>query len=158
MFGYWRWQKLENIIIESTNSQEQYRIIHAALKSTIQLDHLGEQVSEWSPTDSVDYQQKLVETNNSLDGLRKYYSKSQIDSMQNILNQKGHLLSEIYATIVGRSPYRPSTNWPFLTKNYIPSVSAFSATASPKSTVGWTSTSAKCLMRRTPKQNANRKN
>ena len=71
MFGYWRWQKLENIIIESTNSQEQYRIIHAALKSTIQLDHLGEQVSEWSPTDSVDYQQKLVETNNSLDGLRK---------------------------------------------------------------------------------------
>ena len=61
---------------------------------------MGEQVSEWSPTDSVDYQQKLVETNNSLDGLRKYYSKSQIDSMQNILNQKGHLLSEIYATIV----------------------------------------------------------
>lgn len=103
MFGYWRWQKLENIIIESTNSQEQYRIIHAALKSTIQLDHLGEQVSEWSPTDSVDYQQKLVETNNSLDGLRKYYSKSQIDSMQNILNQKGHLLSEIYATIVKRN-------------------------------------------------------
>ena len=103
VFGYWRWQKLENIIIESTNSQEQYRIIHAALKSTIQLDHLGEQVSEWSPTDSVDYQQKLVETNNSLDGLRKYYSKSQIDSMQNILNQKGHLLSEIYATIVKRN-------------------------------------------------------
>ena len=103
MFGYWRWQKLENIIIESTDSQEQYRIIHAALKSTIQLDHLGEQVSEWSPTDSVDYQQKLVETNNSLDGLRKYYSKSQIDSMQNILNQKGHLLSEIYATIVKRN-------------------------------------------------------
>ena len=103
MFGYWRWQKLENIIVESTNSQEQYRIIHAALKSTIQLDHLGEQVSEWSPTDSVDYQQKLVETNNSLDGLRKYYSKSQIDSMQNILNQKGHLLSEIYATIVKRN-------------------------------------------------------
>ncbi len=103
MFGYWRWQKLENIIIESTNSQEQYRIIHAALKSTIQLDHLGEQVSEWSQTDSVDYQQKLVETNNSLDGLRKYYSKSQIDSMQNILNQKGHLLSEIYATIVKRN-------------------------------------------------------
>lgn len=103
MFGYWRWQKLENIIIKSTNSQEQYRIIHAALKSTIQLDHLGEQVSEWSPTDSVDYQQKLVETNNSLDGLRKYYSKSQIDSMQNILNQKGHLLSEIYATIVKRN-------------------------------------------------------
>lgn len=103
MFGYWRWQKLENIIIESTNSQEQYRIIHAALKSTIQLDHLGEQVSEWSPTDSVDYQQKLVETNNSLGGLRKYYSKSQIDSMQNVLNQKGHLLSEIYATIVKRN-------------------------------------------------------
>ena len=103
MFGYWRWQKLENIIIKSTNSQEQYRIIHAALKSTIQLDHLGEQVSEWSPTDSVDYQQKLVETNNSLDGLRKYYSKSQIDSMQNVLNQKGHLLSEIYATIVKRN-------------------------------------------------------
>lgn len=103
MFGYWRWQKLENIIIESTNSQEQYRIIHAALKSTIQLDHLGEQVSEWSPTDSVDYQQKLVETNNSLDGLRKYYSKSQIDSMQNVLNQKGHLLSEIYATTVKRN-------------------------------------------------------
>ena len=103
MFGYWRWQKLENIIVESTNSQEQYRIIHAALKSTIQLDHLGEQVSEWSPTDSVDYQQKLVETNNSLGGLRKYYSKSQIDSMQNVLNQKGHLLSEIYTTIVKRN-------------------------------------------------------
>ena len=103
MFGYWRWQKLENIIVESTNSQEQYRIIHAALKSTIQLDHLGEQVSEWSPTDSVDYQQKLAETNNSLDGLRKYYSKSQIDSMQNVLNKKGHLLSEIYATIVKRN-------------------------------------------------------
>lgn len=103
MFGYWRWQKLENIIIESTNSQEQYRIIHAALKSTIQLDHLGEQVSEWSPTDSVDYQQNLAETNKSLDGLRKYYSKSQIDSMQNVLNQKGHLLSEIYATIVKRN-------------------------------------------------------
>lgn len=103
MFGYWRWQKLENIIVESTNSQEQYRIIHAALKSTIQLDHLGEQVSEWSPTDSADYQQKLAETNNSLDGLRKYYSKSQIDSMQNVLNQKGHLLSEIYATIVKRN-------------------------------------------------------
>lgn len=103
MFGYWRWQKLENIIVESTNSQEQYRIIHAALKSTIQLDHLGEQVSEWSPTDSVDYQQKLAETNKSLDGLRKYYSKSQIDSMQNVLNQKGHLLSEIYATTVKRN-------------------------------------------------------
>lgn len=103
MFGYWRWQKLENIIVESTNSQEQYRIIHAALKSTIQLDHLGEQVSEWSPTDSVDYQQKLAETNKSLDGLRKYYSKSQIDSMQNVLNQKGHLLSKIYATTVKRN-------------------------------------------------------
>ena len=103
MFGYWRWQKLENIIVESTNSQEQYRIIHAALKSTIQLDHLGEQVSEWSPTDSVDYQQKLAKTNKSLDGLRKYYSKSQIDSMQNVLNQKGHLLSKIYATTVKRN-------------------------------------------------------
>ena len=103
MFGYWRWQKLENIIVESTNSQEQYRIIHAALKSTIQLDHLGEQVSEWSPTDSVDYQQKLAGTNKSLDGLRKYYSKSQIDSMQNVLNQKGHLLSKIYATTVKRN-------------------------------------------------------
>ena len=103
MFGYWRWQKLENIIVESTDSQEQYRIIHAALKSTIQLDHLGEQVSEWSPTDSVDYQQKLAETNKSLDGLRKYYSKSQIDSMQNVLNQKGHLLSKIYATTVKRN-------------------------------------------------------
>lgn len=103
MFGYWRWKKLENIIVESTDSQEQYRIIHAALKSTIQLDHLGEQVSEWSPTDSVDYQQKLAETNNSLDGLRKYYFKSQIDSMQNVLNQKGHLLSEIYGTIVKRN-------------------------------------------------------
>ena len=103
MVGYWRWQKLENIIVESTNSQEQYRIIHAALKSTIQLDHLGEQVSEWSPTDSVDYQQKLAETNKSLDGLRKYYSKSQIDSMQNVLNQKGQLLSKIYATTVKRN-------------------------------------------------------
>lgn len=100
LFGYWRWQKLQNVIVESANSQEQYKTIHSALKSTIQLDHLGEQVSEWTPTDSVSYQRKMYETNDILGGLRKYYHVGKVDSMQNALRQKGHLLSEIYATVV----------------------------------------------------------
>ena len=103
LFGYWRWQKLQDVIVESTNSQEQYRTIHSALKSTIQLDHLGEQVSEWTTADSITYQHKLTETNAFIDGLRNYFSDNKVDSMQIFLGQKGHLLSEIYATVMKRN-------------------------------------------------------
>ena len=102
-FGYIRWQKLQDVIVESALSQEQYRTIHGALKSTIQLDHLGEQVSEWTSSDSVVYQRKLASTNAKIDSLNGLYAKSKTDSMKQALNLKGHLLSEIYATVVKRN-------------------------------------------------------
>lgn len=102
-FGYWRWQKLQDVIMESTDSQEQYKVIHNALKSTILLDHLGEQVPEWTPTDSMGYQRILEQTNSILSDLHKFYPKSRIDSMQSALTEKGRLLSRVYETIVKRN-------------------------------------------------------
>ena len=61
-FGYWRWHLLQDVIIESSNSQEQFKTIHGAMKSTSQLDHLGESVYEWTPSDSAAYQRKLAES------------------------------------------------------------------------------------------------
>lgn len=101
-FGYWRWQLLQNVIVEAAESQKQYKTIHNALKNTIQLDHLGEQVSEWTSTDSTTYQRKLVQTKIMIDGLGELYTKGKIDSIKNALDHKGHLLGEIYETTVKR--------------------------------------------------------
>ena len=97
-FGYWRWHLLQDVIIESADSQEQYRIIHSAMKSTSQLDHLGESVYEWTPSDSAAYQRKLAESLIRIDSLGNLYAKTKIDSVKNALTQKGHLLYEIYST------------------------------------------------------------
>lgn len=97
-FGYWRWHLLQDVIIESADSQEQYRIIHSAMKSTSQLDHLGESVYEWTPSDSAAYQRKLAESLIRIDSLGDLYAKTKIDSVKNALTQKGHLLYEIYST------------------------------------------------------------
>ena len=102
-FGYIRWQKLQGVIVESNASQEQYRYIHDAMKSTIQLGHLGEKVYEWTTTDSVAYQRKLAETNGVLDSLRAYYPHGKIDSIQVNLNEKGRILSRIYETVIKRN-------------------------------------------------------
>ena len=98
VFGYLRWQKLQEVIVESTNSQTEYKAIHKAMKCTRQLDHLGERVYEWLPSDSLKYQQQLSATNNVLEALGEYYPQAQVDSMLNTLNEKGHLLMRIYET------------------------------------------------------------
>ena len=103
VFGYWRWQLLQNVIVESTKSQEQYRIIHSALKGTSQLDHLGESVYEWTPSDSSIYQKKLAMACTDIDSLKGFYTQARIDSMKNAMCLKGHLLSEIYTTAVKRN-------------------------------------------------------
>jgi len=97
-FGYWRWHLLQDVIIESADSQEQYRTIHSAMKSTSQLDHLGESVYEWTPSDSTAYQRKLAEAFIRIDSLSDLYAKAKIDSVKNALMLKGHLLYEIYST------------------------------------------------------------
>ena len=102
-FGYWRWQLLQNVIVEAAESQKQYKAIHSALKNTIQLDHLGEQVSEWASTDSTTYQRKLVQTKTMIDNLGELYTKGKIDSIKNALDHKGNLLKEIYETTVKRN-------------------------------------------------------
>ena len=103
VFGYVRWQKLQDVIVESNTNQTQYRNIHSALKSSRQLDHLGERVYEWLPTDSAEYQRQLVKTNAILGELKGYYPQTQIDSMQFYLGEKGRLLTRIYENVVKRN-------------------------------------------------------
>ncbi len=103
VFGYVRWQKLQDVIVESNTNQTQYRNIHSALKSSRQLDHLGERVYEWLPSDSAEYQRQLVKTNAILGELKGYYPQTQIDSMQYYLGEKGRLLTRIYETVVKRN-------------------------------------------------------
>ena len=103
VFGYVRWQKLQDVIVESNTSQTQYRNIHSALKSSRQLDHLGERVYEWLPSDSAEYQSQLVKTNAILGELKGYYPQTQIDSMQFYLGEKGRLLTRIYENVVKRN-------------------------------------------------------
>ena len=103
VFGYVRWQKLQDVIVESNTSQTQYRNIHSALKSSRQLDHLGERVYEWLPSDSAEYQRQLVKTNAILGELKGYYPQTQIDSMQYYLGEKGRLLTRIYETVIKRN-------------------------------------------------------
>lgn len=103
VFGYVRWQKLQDVIVESNTSQTQYRNIHSALKSSRELDHLGERVYEWLPSDSAEYQRQLVKTNAILGELKGYYPQTQIDSMQYYLGEKGRLLTRIYETVVKRN-------------------------------------------------------
>ena len=103
VFGYVRWQKLQDVIVESNTNQTQYRNIHSALKSSRQLDHLGERVYEWLPSDSAEYQSQLVKTNAILGELKGYYPQTQIDSMQFYLGEKGRLLTRIYENVVKRN-------------------------------------------------------
>ena len=103
VFGYVRWQKLQDVIVESNTSQTQYRNIHSALKSSRQLDHLGERVYEWLPSDSTEYQRQLAKTNAILGELKGYYPQTQIDSMQFYLGEKGRLLTRIYENVVKRN-------------------------------------------------------
>ena len=103
VFGYVRWQKLQDVIVESNASQDQYRIIHGAMRSTMQLDHLGENVYEWMPSDSALYQRQLTYTIGMVDSLRAYYSGGRIDTMQVRLKEKGHILNRIYETVVKRN-------------------------------------------------------
>ena len=103
VFGYVRWQKLQDVIVESNTSQTQYRNIHSALKSSRQLDHLGERVYEWLPSDSAEYQRQLAKTNVILGELKGYYPQTQIDSMQYYLGEKGRLLTRIYETVIKRN-------------------------------------------------------
>ena len=103
VFGYMRWQKLQDVIVESNTSQTQYRNIHSALKSSRQLDHLGERVYEWLPSDSTEYQRQLAKTNAILGELKGYYPQTQIDSMQFYLGEKGRLLTRIYENVVKRN-------------------------------------------------------
>ena len=103
VFGYVRWQKLQDVIVESNASQDQYRIIHGAMRSTMQLDHLGENVYEWMPSDSAMYQRQLAYTIGMVDSLRAYYSGGRIDTMQARLNEKGHILVRIYETVEKRN-------------------------------------------------------
>lgn len=98
VFGYLRWQKLQDVIVESTDSQTEYKAIHKAVKFTRELDHLGERVYEWQPSDSLKYQNQLAATKGVLDALGVYYHRLKIDSMQSALNEKGHLLMRIYDT------------------------------------------------------------
>ena len=98
VFGYLRWQKLQAVIVESTDSQTEYKAIHKAVKFTRELDHLGERVYEWQPSDSLKYQNQLAATKGVLDALGVYYHRLKIDSMQSALNKKGHLLMRIYDT------------------------------------------------------------
>ena len=103
VFGYWRWQLLQNVLVDSNASQEQYKAIHGAMKSTSQLDHLGESVYEWTPSDSSIYQRKLAESLVRITALGDFYAKTKTDSVKNALTLKGHLLSEIYTTIQKRN-------------------------------------------------------
>lgn len=102
-FGCWRWHLLQDVIIESADSQEQYKTIHGALKSTSQLDHLGESVHEWTPSDSTEYQKKLSLALDRIDSLGDFYTRAKIDSVKTALSLKGHLMTEIYSTIQKRN-------------------------------------------------------
>lgn len=103
VFGYWRWQLLQDVLVESNASQTQFRSINGTLKISRQLDHLGERVYTWLPSDSLEYNRLLRETSRALDSLDTYYPKAQIDSMQFYLGEKGRLLTNIYNTVVKRN-------------------------------------------------------
>lgn len=102
-FGCWRWHLLQDVIIESADSQEQYKTIHGALKSTSQLDHLGESVHEWTPSDSTEYQKKLSLALDRIDSLGDFYTRAKIDSVKTALSLKGYLMTEMYSTIQKRN-------------------------------------------------------
>ena len=103
VFGYWRWQLLQDVLVESNASQTRYGNINAALKASRKLDHLGERVYTWLPSDSASYQRLLAQTNEILNGLGEFYTKVQIDSMQFHLSEKGRLLTNIYETVSKRN-------------------------------------------------------
>ena len=102
-FGYWRWQLLQDVLVESNASQTRHGNISAALKVSRKLDHLGERVYTWLPSDSVNYRRLLAQTNDVLNGLDEFYTKAQIDSMQFHLNEKARLLTSIYETVTKRN-------------------------------------------------------
>ena len=103
VFGYWRWQLLQDVLVESNASQTRYGNINAALKVSRKLDHLGERVYTWLPSDSANYQRLLIQTNEVLNGLDGLYTKAQIDSMQFHLSEKGRLLTNIYENVTKRN-------------------------------------------------------
>ena len=103
VFGYWRWQLLQDVLVESNASQTRYGQISAALKSSRNLDHLGERVYTWMPSDSMNYQRLLAQTNDVLNGLNDYYPSGQVDSMQFYLSEKGRLLNGIYENVTKRN-------------------------------------------------------
>ena len=103
VFGYWRWQLLQDVLVESNASQARHGNISTALKVSRRLDHLGERVYTWLPSDSANYQRLLAHTNDALNGLDGFYSKAQIDSMQFHLSEKGRLLTSIYENVTKRN-------------------------------------------------------
>ena len=103
VFGYWRWQLLQDVLVESNASQARHGNISTALKVSRRLDHLGERVYTWLPSDSANYQRLLAHTNDVLNGLDGFYSKAQIDSMQFHLSEKGRLLTSIYENVTKRN-------------------------------------------------------
>ena len=80
-FGFIRWQKLEEVVAESNNSQERFRNIHSALINTVELTNLGEQVYGWTDKDVSLYKVKLAEAGVILDKLGGflYHGKDGLD-------------------------------------------------------------------------------
>lgn len=102
-FGFIRWQKLEEVIVESNHSQERFKNIHSALINTVELTNLGEQVYGWTDDDVSQYKEKLAEAGVILDKLGGFYPTAKTDSMKYVLNEKGRLLLRIHETTVKRS-------------------------------------------------------
>ena len=102
-FGFIRWQKLEEVVVESNNSQKRFRDIHSALINTVELTNLGEQVYGWTDEDVSQYKAKLAEAGTLLDRLGGFYPTAKTDSMKSVLNEKGRLLLRIHETTVKRS-------------------------------------------------------
>ena len=102
-FGFIRWQKLEEVVVESNNSQKRFRDIHSALINTVELTNLGEQVYGWTDEDVSQYKAKLAEAGALLDRLGGFYPTAKTDSMKSVLNEKGRLLLRIHETTVKRS-------------------------------------------------------
>ena len=92
-FGFIRWQKLEEVVAESNNSQERFRNIHSALINTVELTNLGEQVYGWADDDVSQYKEKLAEAGVILDKLGGFYPTAKTDSMKSAVSLSSGMYS-----------------------------------------------------------------
>ncbi len=94
-FGYFRWQKIENVVMESNQTDSQLDDIHEAIQRTLVLTTMGEEISNWDADKMQQYHSKRLQTDSVLSTLKTFCPPLAIDSICVALERKEHFLSII---------------------------------------------------------------